>query len=309
MTTILVVDDSVVDRTFVGQLLANQGDWTIQYAVHGADALEKMAQACPDLVITDLLMPEMTGLELVGAAREKYPTVPVILMTSQGSEEIAVQALLQGAASYVPKRGLAHFLVETIQKVLTVSSRGRTQSRLMGCMTRNESTFLLDNDPTLFGPMILYLQEGAMQMGLWNDADRTRVGVALEEALTNALYHGNMEVGSELREQDLNHYYEMIESRRRQLPYRDRRIEIEVKFSFQRAVFMVRDGGPGFDPASLPDPTDPMNLAKSSGRGILLMRAFMDSVEFNAAGNAVTLIKNRQPGAAAAAPPGPGASP
>jgi CheY-like chemotaxis protein/anti-sigma regulatory factor (Ser/Thr protein kinase) len=299
----------VVEVSLKEKLLANQGEWTVQYAIHGADALAKMEQACPDLVISDLLMPEMTGLEFVSSAREKYPSVPVILMTSQGSEEIAVQALLLGAASYVPKRSLAHFLIETIQKVLTVSSRGRTQSRLMGCMVRNESTFILDNDPTLFGPLIMYLQEGAVQMGLWNDADRTRVGVALEEALTNALYHGNLEVGSELREQDLNRYYEMIDCRRRQSPYRDRRIEVEVKFSYQRALFMIRDGGPGFDPASLPDPTDTMNLAKSSGRGILLMRAFMDSVDFNPQGNAVTLVKSRQPGPVEAAALDRGAAP
>ena len=49
-------------------------------------------------------MPEINGLQLVAAMREKYPRIPVILMTSQGSEEIAVQALQQGAASYVPKK-------------------------------------------------------------------------------------------------------------------------------------------------------------------------------------------------------------
>ena len=60
------------------------------------------------------------------------------------------------------------------------------------------------------------------------------------------------------------------------------------------AVFVVRDEGPGFDPAALPDPTDPANLDKVTGRGILLMRAFMDHVDFNARGNEVTMVK--QPG-------------
>ena len=70
---------------------------------------------------------------------------------------------------------------------------------------------------------------------------------------------------------------------------------MEVRLSRDKAVFVVRDEGPGFDPTGLPDPTDPANLDKVTGRGILLMQAFMDQVAFNARGNEVTMIK--QPGA------------
>ena len=53
----------------------------------------------------------------------------------------------------------------------------------------------------------------------------------------------------------------------------------------------VHDEGPGFDPTSLPDPTDPANLARVSGRGLLLIQTFMDKVEFNEQGNRITLFK------------------
>ena len=68
-------------------------------------------------------------------------------------------------------------------------------------------------------------------------------------------------------------------------------IDVQARFTRDDATFVVRDQGPGFDPASLPDPTDPENLEKASGRGLLLMRTFMDSVEYNSAGNEVTMIK------------------
>ena len=55
-------------------------------------------------------------------------------------------------------------------------------------------------------------------------------------------------------------------------------------------TFFVRDEGPGFDPNKLPDPTDPANLEKVSGRGLLLMKTFMDEVTFNATGNQVTMV-------------------
>jgi signal transduction histidine kinase/DNA-binding response OmpR family regulator/HPt (histidine-containing phosphotransfer) domain-containing protein len=57
------------------------------------------------------------------------------------------------------------------------------------------------------------------------------------------------------------------------------------------AVYLVRDEGPGFDPASLPDPTDPASLGETHGRGLLLIRTFMDEVTYNEAGNEITMTK------------------
>ena len=295
MTTVLVVDDSAGDRRLVGELLKSDGDLSVEYAVDGAEALQKMERAVPDLVVTDLMMPRVNGLELVAAVRSTYPPVPVILTTSRGSEEIAVQALQQGAASYVPKRVLAWELLSTVQGVLAVSYRQRSRNRLMGCMNRSECSFALQNDSTLFGPLVTYLQEEVTRMGLGDETDRTRIGVALEEALANALYHGNLQVGSELREQDGQAYCELVQKRRCQKPYRDRQIHVEARLSRERASVVVRDEGAGFDPSALPDPTDPANLEKVSGRGVLLMRTFMDEVIYNQVGNAVTLIKRCDP--------------
>ena len=69
-----------------------------------------------------------------------------------------------------------------------------------------------------------------------------------------------------------------------------------VRVTREMAKFVIRDEGRGFDPTHLPDPTTPENLERTCGRGILLMRTFMDEVEFNQRGNEVTLIKHRQNG-------------
>ena len=62
---------------------------------------------------------------------------------------------------------------------------------------------------------------------------------------------------------------------------------------FAEARFTIRDEGPGFDPAMLSNPTQAENLERCSGRGLLLMRMFMDEVTFNSIGNEVTLVKRR----------------
>lgn len=291
MSKVLVVDDSAVDRRLVGGLLAKTPDVTVLFAADGRDAMRQIEAEMPDLVISDLVMPDMDGLELVATTRRLYPLVPVVLMTSRGSEEIAVQALQAGAASYVPKHRLSALLLPTMEKVLSASGRERGYSRLMGCLARSHFTFVLSNDCSLFRPLVAYLQETVTHLGLGDAAERTRLGVALEEALTNALYHGNLEVASNLREEDEQAYYRLIERRSQELPYRDRRIHVEATLSREEALFRVRDEGVGFDPSVLPDPTDPANLDKAFGRGVLLMRTFMDEVEYNSVGNEVRLCK------------------
>src|SRR5437588_11976782 len=117
MPIILVVDDSPVDRLLTGRLLSREKelDWVIEYAENGREALAFMKDLVPHVVVTDLMMPDMDGLELVAAVRAEHPEVPVILMTGQGSETLALEALERGAASYVPKGQLADKLLDTVK--------------------------------------------------------------------------------------------------------------------------------------------------------------------------------------------------
>jgi len=291
MPTILVVDDLASDRRLVGGLLMTDENLKVEFAVNGRDALERIAASRPDVVVTDLMMPEMDGLELVGQIRSKYRSLPVILMTSQGSEEIAAKALQQGAASYVPKRLLDRYLVSTVQRLLAVVMEQNHRHRLLGCMTESECSFEVECDPQLVRALLGYLQESLSHMGLFDEMQLLRVGVALEEALVNALYHGNLEIGSELRGDDDDAYRELVARRLDESPYCERIIHVHVKLTPFQATFVVRDEGPGFDPKKLPDPTDPDNLEKASGRGILLIRTFMDEVMYNEAGNQLTMVK------------------
>jgi CheY-like chemotaxis protein/anti-sigma regulatory factor (Ser/Thr protein kinase) len=299
MVKALVVDDSKVDRLLIGGLLEQDGEIEVSYASDGAEALTKIEQSRPDLVITDLVMPDLDGLALVGEIRRRFPLVPVILCTSKGSEQTAVEALKRGAASYVPKRLLASDLLETVDQVLSSSAQQRCRSEVMESMVESESTFEIKNDRRLFSPLISYLQECLANLGALDEADRTRIGVALEEALVNAAEHGNLELDSALRATDRKAYVELAERRRSRPPYCDRRVFVSARLSRREARFVVRDEGAGFDPGTLPDPRDPENLLKVSGRGVLIMRTFMDQVTFSPEGNEVTLVKLGAPAVAA----------
>jgi len=293
MSVILVVDDSAADRRLVGGILEKNSDYSVRFAKNGTEALVLMDQSRPDLVLTDMMMPEMDGLELVSTVRRRFPFVPTVLMTSRGSEDVAVKALQRGAASYVPKRELAQDLLRTLGDVLERTGRLRTQQRLMESLDSCRLHFILGNQRSMLSTLVSHLQELATHLGVSDESDRVRIGIALEEALVNAFYHGNLEVSSDLRETDYEAYQTLLDTRTHQEPYSLRKIHVEAKLSRERAEFVIRDEGQGFNPNDLPDPTDPANLEKVSGRGVLLMRTFMDEVTYNERGNEVTLVKFR----------------
>ena len=290
MTTVLVVDDSRLDRTRAGGILRKAGH-EIAFAANGREALECLAADPPDVVVTDLQMPELDGLELVEAVRLRYPHIPVILMTAHGSEETAVRALQKGAASYVPKRSLAQDLAPTVATVLELARHGRPMSRMLEWLSYTESRFVLDNDVTIIPDLIGHLESSITQLKSVDETALIQVGVALREALVNAMYHGNLEVSSQLREGDGRVYEELIAARRSELPYRVRRVHVTARQTPTEVVYVISDEGPGFDPTALPDPTDPLRLEMVHGRGLLLIRTFMDEVTHNERGNEITMVK------------------
>jgi CheY-like chemotaxis protein/anti-sigma regulatory factor (Ser/Thr protein kinase) len=292
--TVLVVDDSAMDRHLAGSIVQKLEGWQATFATNGREALESLARQAPDVVLTDLLMPEMDGLELVQTVRGKYPGLPVILMTAHGSEDIAIKALQSGAVSYVPKKSLARDLAGTLDQILTTSQTESNQRRILDSLSRLEGHFVLDNDITLVAPLVAHLDENLKRMRLCEPGGLILIGVALHEALTNAILHGNLDLSSDLRETDEKHYYELARERRSQEPFRSRRVEVTATLTRQEITFVVRDEGDGFDPALLPDPTDPANLGRVSGRGLLLIQTFMDRVEHNDRGNQITMVKRVQ---------------
>jgi len=294
MTRILVVDDAKIDRLLVEALLGEEGGFDVECVSSGPEGMAQIEKCLPDLVITDLVMPEMDGLEVVSRLHREHPGLPVILMTSRGSEEIAVEALREGAASYVPKRLLRNHLLATVNDVLAIAREGVAERDLYESLRRSDYQFELASDLRLVRPLVRHLQCATERIGLCDATECTQLAIALQEAVHNAAEHGNLEVDSELREQDYDAYRALCDERARIEPYRRRRIEVEASITRERARFRIRDEGPGFDPAGLPDPRDPANLERLSGRGVLLMRTFMDEVTFNEIGNEVTMVKYRR---------------
>ena len=290
---VLIVDDNPIDRLQAGRLVEQDSRCHAMYAEDGTQALAHLAEYPTSVVLTDLQMEGMDGLNLVRAIRNQHPQVPVIVMTGHGSEDVAMEALRVGATDYVPKARLAQDLHGVLARALRTATAGSQRRRCLQSLVVRESRFELGNDPDLVPPLLEFLKDEMTQLDRWDSAELMRTTIALDEALRNALFHGNLEVSSELREEDDRRYHELARQRAAQSPYQERRIRFLIVHDQDLSRFVIRDEGCGFDTSDAHRAIEPEDLLRSSGRGLLLMKSFMDSVTFNRAGNEVTLVKRK----------------
>ena len=116
------------------------------------EALQVIDSTTFDCIVTDLQMPELNGLELVAAVKESMPSIPMILTTSVGSEEIAAQALRAGASSYVPKRDMSSALGAVVRQVLAVNEATRS--------VREVAKFAIENRAVTYFAAIIMVVGG-----------------------------------------------------------------------------------------------------------------------------------------------------
>jgi CheY-like chemotaxis protein len=295
MAKVLLVEDSATQAVEMRMLL-EEAHHDVLHVGDGHQALAALATHAIEIVITDLDMPGMNGLELVEAMKVDFEHIPSVLVTAKGSEELASKALRRGAAGYVPKKHLQALLNDTIVDVLGVVRTDASFSKLIATLQKNVFVFDMPNDASLISPCVGLLMQVESGMQLLNARDLVRVGVATEHAIINAMYRGNLALGPSVTPPHRAIVYDgattpLIENRKADAAYKDRRVHVEATAGKDEIRVLVRDQGKGFDISKVPEPDQTQSLDTETGRGLVLMRAFMDELDFNETGNEVTMVK------------------
>lgn len=122
MKSILIVEDSATTRSLIRAVVEEVGDFNIIEAPTGFDALKCLPAQDFDLVLTDINMPDINGLELINFVKSnpRYNHIPLIIITTERSEEDKKRGMALGAVAYVTKPFKAPELQDTIRKILNI---------------------------------------------------------------------------------------------------------------------------------------------------------------------------------------------
>lgn len=285
--TLLVVADNADTQTMILEQAKAKGHSVIA-ASTPALGLSTFDMIQPDIVITDLFLPEQEGIELVKQICVRRPTCPVVLLTDVGHGDATMAGLRAGALDYVlqpiHEDAFAQVLQRAIQRLPASVDDAPGVERL-------EYVVVMNPDPNIVESTVIWLIQGTA-MGLM-DARQLHLRSALQELVMNAVEHGCLE----LRYRDKieavanDQYDEVMRQRRKDHRFRDRRVTIRALYDKrqQSVTYRIADEGKGFNWKSrVQSGFEVCSAGDASGRGIFLARSFFPDIGYNERGNEVT---------------------
>jgi len=293
LPTLLIVGDPSGLNIAREALIELELGWEVIFANSAFDAHDIPSVRDIDVILVDLGNPHIEGVELVESLASNFPHTPIVLMSAPYAVNVALEAVRKGAVNHFPRELLDSEPTAVLETLRAAANDHQQRRTALARLDNYFFEFTLTNDRSEVPAIVKRLAHAAIETGLCDSTSANRMSVAIEESLLNSIIHGNLQVSSDLRQVDESEYYRQIEERRSQVPFAERRVKLTARISRQEAVIVVQDEGPGFDINAIPDPTDPESIGRVGGRGILLMRAFMNAVHFSEQGNRVTLVKRK----------------
>jgi DNA-binding response OmpR family regulator len=192
---VLIVDDNADMRAYIGTLLSK--NYLVETAIHGKDALGKLWQERPDLILSDIMMPVMDGIQLLNAVKSnpETATIPVVLLSARAGEEAKIEGYGVGADDYLIKPFSAKELLARVQaQIKTAKIRAAAEAHLRNLFIQAPVAIAIYRGPDL---VIELANEKVLEF--W--------GKTSEQVLNKPLFEALPEVNWELFHPIIMHVY------------------------------------------------------------------------------------------------------
>ena len=264
---ILIVDDEADVRETLSEMIENLG-YQVIVAQNGLEALDMTKTEKVDLIITDLSMPRMNGLELIVKSKGIHPNIPIAVISAFGNVENTTYALTRGAFSFIAKPFKMSEIKELIRKGKQLRELSLGTYALMEWV-RSQTDMAFPSRPRLFPSAIFFAVKECQWRGIEDEARLENVAICLEELLGNAYLHGNQKD-------------------------KDKRIKVKMTFDAEKFVLSVEDEGEGFDGESYLKEISKEQASIPEKRGLFIVDLLTDELRFSKKGNEVTAVIYRE---------------
>lgn len=287
---VLVVEDDFASRELLKLTLENE-KYQCKVAENGALGLEMFNSYLPDVVISDVRMPEMDGMELLASIRKRVKDVIIIIITGHGNEQLAIEALQLGANNYIKKPLDLADLRVLLRRYDQIVECKTLEKHIPDFVSNRTFSLEIETDIRNVSPTVQYLMRKTGNV--FENGEAVRVEVGLTELITNSIEHGNLGITSDEKKKALqeNTLRKLYEERFANKKNSSKKIKIKCDYNDEFCEWIIEDEGNGFDWRKIPNPTNANLVEQLSGRGIFLSKIQFDELEYIGKGNIVIAKK------------------
>ena len=289
----LIADDTTEVLEFLQEFLVQAGHLVI-CAKDGEEALKIFRKEEIEGIFCALTLPKLGGLELLKEVKSSNSRRPFVMLCPHSDTKNALNALQLGACDYLIKKIKPLELQRTLDRVVSLHEGFHFSAYALDHLLQETRTLEIGNDFEGVNRIIAFMTQDLPSYGILIQEQLFHMNMLLKEAIENAIFHGNLELSSEMRRKNPQLFYKTAEQKRDIDPYKNRRLTLQYDISRNSAKYVVRDEGKGFAHADLLDPADPDNLLRIEGRGLIMIMNFMDEVFWNDRGNEITMVRYRK---------------
>ena len=285
---LLVVDPCQDTQSLIADYVHGRG-FSVMAVSDPVTAMARIQEAAPDIVMTDLFLPDGAGLALVKELKARHEPCPVVVMGNNAPEPRIIEALRGGAIDYLHKPVAEDELATVLQRAREFLP---CNPLYVPGARHFDYVLTIDSDPSYIPGVIAWLLK--MTASSLPPVQRIHIQGALQELLFNAVEHGNLEIQDQEKREALANgcYDQLVAQRLAQVRLRERRVTIRVRHerSAHHLEYRITDEGTGFPwQRVLAHSHGTCESERKSGRGVFLTRAFFPSLTYNERGNEVTI--------------------
>lgn len=276
------------------KLFFSQVGWQFEVVTDGTSALKSVAEHTFDVVITDLRMPGLDGLELLRHIRHNNPAQAVIVVTASGSMNDLLNLMREGATDIIQKPVDFDTLQKSVTRVLSRVRQHDVEHGSYKYIASEHITMMFTSKELSELKLPLTVAERLLQAGRIDLNLKLRLDLAFQEALTNSLEHGNLELESAWKEivdeAGIDHYSVVKRQRLADPVFAGRLLTVRVEYSSSQINIKIEDQGRGWGKRRAKRSRE--ELPECHGRGLSIIYATMDKVRYSKNGRCLTMVKH-----------------
>ncbi|MCF7911511.1 MAG: response regulator [Candidatus Cloacimonetes bacterium] len=292
ITTIMLVEDEEINLRLMEGMLGHLGHRLI-LARNGREAIKKFNKFQPDIVILDILMPRISGIEVLKEIRSSESGTIVIMVTASNKEEHAIESLRLGANNYLKKPVHYDDLVPLIHKYNSTIQKRTMEKLVLSKMVSRKFVMEIENDLQIIPKIAQYLANETST--IFDKDEIVSVNIALLELLVNAFEHGNLGISYQdkskaIAEKRLEKLYaeRLVDPR-----FSNRKIVIDFTLEKDACEWIITDEGEGFQSREYTTLNED-DRENEHGRGIFISNFHLDELEYIGKGNKVRALKKKK---------------